>query len=130
TGRAMNPDYNVGLLLYEEVIKEVTERLWVGDASSLRSKGGVYNSHYLFPRVKFFPMNNTEIILGAVVAFPDKPDGAVIRCSQGDVVAGADCTPIADASDILGYELALAVKHRFYEHILVSFETAYANASN
>jgi hypothetical protein len=129
TGRALSPDYNAGLLLYEEVIARVTARLWNDDARGLRSKGGVYNSHYIFPRATVSPMNNTKIIAGFLMAWPDQPDGAVIRCTQREVDAGL-CSSAAAEKDALGWELDLAIKHEFHKHILVSLETGYAHATD
>lgn len=129
TGRAMNPDYNVGLLLYEEVIARLTEVNWAGDASALASKGGVYNSHYLYPRVYLYPANNTKIILAGVVAFPHKADGAVFLCNAAEAASG-NCSATEGVSDVLGGEVALAIKHRFYDRIDISIETAYAHATN
>ena len=40
TGRNLHPDYNVGLLLYEEVLARVTARSWSTGALPLWSHGG------------------------------------------------------------------------------------------
>ena len=55
-----------------------------GDASSLASKGGVYNSRYIYPHIKFRPTENLELIAAYLMAWPDKADGAVIQCGEGD----------------------------------------------
>lgn len=129
TGRSFDPNYNVGLILFEEVIKQVTDELWAGSASGLRSKGGVYNAHYINPRVKFYPYNNTEIIAGFMMAWPDQADGAVYRCNEADAERFG-CSAGDNIANELGWELDLAIKHRFQKHILVSIETAYAHATN
>ncbi len=132
TGRSLHPDYNVGLLLYEEVLKRITEVKYGETGRGLRSKGGVYNSHYLYPRVYFKPMNNTDIILGAVVAFPDKTDGSNVLAKCADLEVGFDPKPgiTCGNADIMGWELDLAIKHKFQKFISVSLETAVAQASD
>ena len=82
TGRSLHSDYNVGLLLYEEVLSRVSAAAFPGDASSLASKGGVYNSRYIYPHIKFRPTENLELIAAYLMAWPDKADGAVIQCER------------------------------------------------
>lgn len=132
TGRSLHPDYNVGLLLYEEVLKRVTEVKYGETGRGLRSKGGVYNSHYLYPRVYFKPMNNTDIILGGVVAFPDKTDGSNVLAKCADLPGGFEAKPgiTCGNSDIMGWELDLAIKHKFQKFISVSLETGVSQASD
>ena len=128
TGRALHSDYNVGLLLYEEVLSRVSAAAFQGDASALASKGGVYNSRYIYPHVKFRPMDNLEIIAAYLLAWPDKVDGAVIQCGEGD---DEEICSNFDAKDsTLGWEIDLGVKHTFHEHIKVSLEAAWAKTSD
>jgi hypothetical protein len=129
TGRSLSPDHNTSLLLYEEVIARVTQRLWNDDARGLRSNGGVYNSHYIFPRVYAYPMDNLQIIAGFLMAWPHQPDGSVILCNQADVDRGICRDAQAEASP-LGWEIDLGIKQRFHDHILVSLETGYAKATD
>lgn len=130
TGRALSPDYNVGLLLYEEVLARVSAAKWTGDASGLRSRGGVYNSHYIFPRVYGMPIDNLQVIGGFVMGFVDKPDGAVIRCSDKDVERGLNCTPTPGTKGPLGWEVDAAVKYKIQKHVSFSLEGGYAHTGN
>ncbi|HCH61248.1 MAG: hypothetical protein CL927_10925 [Deltaproteobacteria bacterium] len=129
TGRALHPDFNVGLLLYDEILARVTQRTWSTEAYALWSNGGVWNSTYIFPNVTIRPMDNWEIVGAYLLAWPHKPDGSRIRCQDSD---GVQCEDPANESlaQELGYEFDLAVKHRFHEHILFSVESAYARVSN
>jgi len=129
TGRALHPDFNVGLLIYEEVLARVTQRTWGSEAYALWSNGGVWNSKYIFPNATFRPMNNWEITGAYLLVWPDKPDGARIRCSDGD---GVECVDPADENlaQEIGYEVDLAVKHTFHEHINFTVEGAWAQVSN
>ena len=128
TGRPLHPDYNAGLLLYEEILARVTADTWSEDAKGLWSNGGIYNSRYIFPTVKARPAPNWEIIGGFLVAWPDKPDGVRILCGTDDKV---DCaSPIDSPSAMLGYEADLAVKHKFHDHINFTLEGGWAHATN
>jgi hypothetical protein len=128
TGRALHSDYNVGLLLYEEVLSRVSAAAFPGDASSLASKGGVYNSRYIYPHIKFRPSENLEFIAAYLVAWPDAIDGAVIQCGDGD---DEEICNTFDAKDsTLGWEVDLGVKHTFHEHINVSLEAAWARTTD
>jgi hypothetical protein len=128
TGRALHADYNVGLLLYEEVLSRVSAAAFQGDASSLASNGGVYNSRYIYPHIKFRPIDNLELIAAYLVAWPDKADGGVIQCGEGD---NEDVCSTFDAKDsTLGWEIDLGAKYRFHKHINVALEAAWAKTTD
>jgi hypothetical protein len=129
TGRSLHPDFNVGLLLYEEILSRVTQRTWSKEAYALWSNGGVWNSTYIFPNVTVRPKDNWEIVGAYLLAWPHKPDGSRIRCQQSDGVQCEDPASETLAQEI-GYEFDLAVKHRLHKHILLSVESAYAKVSN
>ena len=127
TGRALHPDHNVGLLLYEEVIARVTSQIWGDAGRGLWSNGGVYNSRYIFPNVRVSPVDDWEVIGAFLGAWPHKPDGAFILCKDGDDV---DCSLYDATASMLGWEVDLAVKHRWHEHVLFSLEGGYARATD
>jgi hypothetical protein len=127
TGRPLHPDFNVGLLLYEEVLARVTAATWTDSAEGLWSKGGVYNSRYLFPQVTVRPMKNTEVIGGWLVAWPDEPDGSRILYAKGETDNPANVKATAAT---LGWEADLAVKHRWQEHLLFSLEAGFASVTD
>lgn len=130
TGRALHPDHNVGLLLYEEVLANVTAAVRTTGARGLWSNGGVYSSRYVNPVLHLMPLDNWEILGGFLTAWPVRPDGAVIRCNSDDP-AGCDTPPALQATaDSLGWEIDAAVKHRWHEHLLFSLETGYAKVTD
>ncbi|MCB9745648.1 MAG: hypothetical protein H6740_23930 [Alphaproteobacteria bacterium] len=118
TGRAIHPDYNVGLLLYEEVIARVSALRFTQAGRGLWSGGGVYNSVYMFPSVTYNATDNIQLVGAYLVAFPHKPDGAVILTDD-----------VAE-DRALGWEADLAVKARLHEHVLLSFEGGYGQVSD
>jgi hypothetical protein len=131
TGRPLHTDYNVGLLLYEQVLARVTAELWTESASGLWSNGGVYNSRYLHPALFLYPfegwdVGETEVIAAFLVAWPDEPDGAIIRCREGE----DQCEQQLATASIIGWEADLALKHRWHEHLLFSLELGFAHATD
>lgn len=129
TGRALHPDYNVGLLLYEEVIARVTQNIWLGDSRGLRSRGGVYDSHYIFPRITGYPIKNLSVIGGFLMAWPDKADGAIVRCTPDDQEKFG-CAAAPATSKALGWEADFAIKYRYLDHLNFTLETGYAHATD
>jgi len=133
TGRAIHPDFNVGLLFYDEIMSRVTAATWGDSASGLWSKGGVYNSRYIFPSLTLKPMNNWNIHLAYLRAWPDRPDGSNILCKKGDKAGGKklSCGDYQAKDDHLAWEVDLGVQHRFHgEHVLLALEAAYAETSD
>ncbi|MFT6143817.1 MAG: hypothetical protein ACJAZO_003077 [Myxococcota bacterium] len=127
TGRPGNSDYNVGLIIYEEVLSRTTAQRWSQAARGLWSGGGVYNSRYLHPVVHYSPLNNWDLYGGAVLVWPHKPDGSIIQCKEGDNV---ECAQNNATQGMIGWELDGALKHRFHEHILLSVEAGYAHVTD
>lgn len=136
TGRAIDGDYNVGLLLYDQVLAIASANTLGESGKALSSKGGVYNSRYINPIISFSPIANWEIIAGYVQAWPDRPDGAVIQCTEedlanADLACGSVPSDKANATEnSIGWEVDLALKARLHKHILFSVETGYAEATD
>jgi hypothetical protein len=127
TGRPLSPDFNVGLLLYEEVLARVTASTWTDDANGLWSNGGVYNSRYVFPNLRLRPIKDMEITAAMLVAWPDKPDGSRILCADGDE---EDCALYQATAKTLGTEFDLAVKYKLHRRVLFSLEGGYLQATD
>ncbi len=125
TGRPGNSDYNVGLLIYEEILARTTAQRWGQGARGLWSRGGVYNSRYIHPVLHYSPLNNWDLYGGAVLVWPHKPDGSIIQCREGE-----DCVQANATSRMIGWELDGALKHRWHEHMLFSLEAAYAHVTD
>lgn len=129
TGRPLHPDYNVGLLLYEEVLAHTTAQIWGESAQGLWSNGGVYNSQYINPRVYLYPAQDTEIVTGFLMAWPHKPDGAILRCTEDEVQELA-CALAQAEEKPLGWEIDVKVQQRWAEHLLASIEAGYAEVTD
>lgn len=127
TGRPLHPDHNVGLLFYEEIMSRITAETWGDGAKGLWSNGGVYNSRYIFPNVRFRPLPNWELSGAWMMAWPDKPDGARILCAEGDEV---ECPVYSATSDYLAWEADFAIRHRWADHVNVTVEGGYAHVTD
>lgn len=131
--RPMHPDYNVGLILFEELLRERSARIFGSNffgtetpegAKGLMTNGGVVNAKYVFPKVRFRPgFGGFELIGGLLLAWADtwqEPQNVFV--CPGGVVADA-CT----LSKFLGWEVDLALKSRFADdHLDFSLETGLA----
>ena len=108
TGFPFHPDYNVGLLLYEQVLAARTARAWTRDQRGLWSKGGVWNSKYIYPKIRWRP----SFVEGLSVT------GAFLWAqANADTNAIWFATTEAGGGDLdLGYEIDLAVRYDFYRY--------------
>ena len=129
TGRPLHSDYNVGLILYEQVLAQRTIEKFVGDPDTqgLWPKGGVYNSTYINPRFKFRPNQHLELRLGFLMAWANEVDGAIIPFLDRD--DGSEGPDDITESKLLGTEVDLGLYMNFLdEHILVAIEGGYMHA--
>ncbi|MBI5508796.1 MAG: alginate export family protein [Deltaproteobacteria bacterium] len=113
SGFALHPDHNVGLLLYKEVLAARTARVWSGDASGLRSRGGVYNSKYVQPKVRVRPLARLTAILGVLWARANKNDG-VLWAENREPKAAGDLD--------LGFEVDMALRYDLAAHAHLKLE--------
>ena len=122
----------MGLLIYDEVMAAVTAQSWQGSAKSLASGGGVYNSKYIFPVFNYSFLPGWDLSLGYLHVWPDRPDGAIIQCAEGDSLKGEDldCPLYGSTASDIGWEIDFALKARFHKHILFSLEGAYAQVTD
>jgi hypothetical protein len=126
TQRPLHPDYNVGLLLYEEVVRELTARTlgrfgglggYVYNSRSLQSNGGVINSWYVFPRVRLRPRPSIELVGGFVAAWWD-----AIGLLPPDRLPGTTREP----AKFIGWEVNGAARTWWArDHLSLSLEAAY-----
>jgi hypothetical protein len=128
--RPLHPDYNVGLILYEEVLRERSARVFgppfIGasppnGATGFFSNGGVVGSWYVHPKVRWRPADwGIEVVGALLLAFVDEwgqaPSIFVKPNDAGDGLM----------DKLIGTEIDLAVKSRFADnHIDVSLEAGY-----
>jgi len=122
--RAIHPDYNVGLILYEEILREATARAFLTffseenpqGAQGFMSKGGVINSNYIHPKGRWRPgIGGLEIVGALLFAWVDTlPKGGV----NGLIFPYND-----EGKRYLGTEADLAIKTSFAGKMYFSLET-------
>jgi hypothetical protein len=123
--RALHPDFNVGLVLFEEVLRELSARTYgppffsrenPEGAVGLMSSGGVINANYLFPKARYhLPWGDSRLVAGVLLAWVDQLADTGTAMFFGDEVD----------SSYLGTEVDLAVKARFHGHMDLSIEGGY-----
>ena len=117
----------MGLIIYEEVLSRVSAAKWSDGARGLWSNGGVYNSKYIFPNVHYYPLENWELEAAWLSVWPDRPDGAIIQCRDGDKV---DCATNNATKSAIGWEVDAGLKHKWHEHAMFSLEAGYAHVTD
>lgn len=134
--RAIHPDFNVGLILFEETLRELSARIYgvpfysnanPQGATGLMSNGGVINANYIFPKVRWkpTPVANTEVSLGVLLAWVDTlatGGTAMFRACSGP---NGECAADETDSKSLGTEVDVAVKAYFAGNMRVSLEAGY-----
>ena len=129
-GRALHSDYNVGLILYEQMLAQRTADAFVNDPDlqGLWSNGGVYNSTYINPRFKYRPGDITEFRLGVVAAWVDEVDGAIIPFLEREDGTREEAGAITETK-FLGIEIDLGVHFSWADgHVVFSAEGGYMHA--
>ena len=118
----VNDDYKMGLLMYPMVLWARSVNTLAGRASgALNSGGGIFNSTYLNPKVRYRINgvgNQIELIGQGVFAWADTLNGGKVLGFTADYFSPRDtadpfanntCSPF-DSDCALGWEVDLAVK--------------------
>lgn len=132
--RAIHPDFNVGLILFEETLRELTARRYgiplysaqnPQGALGLMSNGGVINANYINPKGRFrpTPVAGLEIIGGVLAAWVDKTSTMGFALFEACAIGGA-CSGSKDAK-YLGTEVDLAVRASFAGKMRFALEAGY-----
>ncbi len=123
--RALHPDYNVGLILFEETLRELSARTYgppflsaenPNGAEGFFSNGGVINSNYLHPKFRYhIPSKKLTLVTSVLMAWADT------LAIEGPAMIYDDQTN----SSYLGTEVDVAVKARFSGGMQFSLEAGY-----
>lgn len=113
TMRPLHPDYLVGLLLYPVILQARTAN--GAEHEALVSKGGVTNSTYFQPMVKWRPLDGVQLSLAGLIAWADELTPALERKHRPIGIPGVSesdfsCTPVLDGDCFLGWEVDAALK--------------------
>jgi len=122
--RALNPDYNVGLILFEETLRELSARTFgppffssenPEGATGLMSKGGVINANYIYPKGRYLlPFGGFEVVGALLFAWVDT------LAKTGTALFYADENP---NSNYLGTEIDMSLRTSFAQgHMLFAIQ--------
>jgi hypothetical protein len=127
--RSLHPDHNVGLILFEETLRELSARTYgppfvssenPNGAEGFFSNGGVINANYLHPKVRYhLPGKKVTIVSSVLMAWVDKL--AIAGPSMFFEPEPGD----PDTGSYLGTEVDLAIKAQFSGKMHFSLETGY-----
>ncbi len=125
-------DYNVGLILYEEVLARLTETMYQGfftlgeypppGTEKLSTKGGVTNSIYVFPSIRFRIMDGLEAIVGGLYArsiFPFIDVVELIKTNYEKNLMGGE------PSKELGWEVDGGIEWEFIKNFKSGIQAGY-----
>ncbi len=123
--RSLHPDFNVGLILFEETLRELSARTYgppflssenPNGAVGFFSNGGVINSNYLQPKFRFhIPGKKLTLVTSVLLAWVDT------LATDGPAMIFADST----SSSYLGTEVDVGLKAQFSGHMHFSLEAGY-----
>jgi len=106
--RPLHPDHHVGLLLYQVALATQTA-IGLGEAiRPLWSRGGVWNSHYAFPQVRYTVLPGVEVHGAFLVAWARQLLGTVYQNVRDDFTDTA--CGLFEGDCFIGYEVDLALR--------------------
>jgi hypothetical protein len=134
TQRPLHSDYHVGLLMYPVALAIQTADSYGVAARPLWSKGGVWNSMYWFPQVRYQLMNGVEVLGAFLLAWADTlneayPNAASARQAAftgnpAAQLAATQCSAF-DPDCFLGWEADVALKVTWGENDLLRWSTEF-----
>ncbi|MDH5490665.1 MAG: hypothetical protein OEY14_01700 [Myxococcales bacterium] len=121
SARALHPDYRVGLLTYQVALNALTAN-GLGEAiRPLWSRGGVWNSHYLYPQARITLLPGVEVH-GALLLSWARELNATVFASERSLLADSSCG-FFDSDCFIGTEIDLALRLRWGPNDLMSWDT-------
>jgi hypothetical protein len=127
TQRPNSPDYRVGLLMYPVALNVRTANAYTTGARALWSRGGVWNSSYLFPQVRYRVVNGVELKGAFLLAWADQlneayPTAAAERSAGGN--EDRSCK-VFSGECFLGWELDLGVNVTWGDNDMMRWSTEF-----
>ena len=123
TVRALHPDYHVGLLIYQVALANTTA-LAMGEAlRPLWSRGGVWNSTYIWPQVRYELIPGVEVHGAFLLAWADELVGTIYVNNRDDL-NDRDCG-VLEGDCMLGWEADLALRLKWGENDILHWDTEF-----
>ena len=120
TARPLHPDYHVGLITYQIALQAASAIYQGRDLRPLWTRGGVWNSWYLFPQVRAQLIPGIELHAAFLTSFARKLDTFVYRNNRAD---GSTSCGAFDSSCWIGWEVDLALRVKWGENDLLRWDT-------
>ena len=120
TSRPLHPDYHVGLLMYQVALQTASAIGFTDQARPLWSRGGVWNSWYLFPQARIKIIPGFELHGAFLLGYARKlvPGIHQNTRSDGDRSCGA-----FDSDCSLGWEVDAALRVKWGADDLLHWDT-------
>ncbi len=122
--RPLHSDFNVGLIMFEETLRELSARTYGPNFASAQnpngavgffSNGGVINANYIHPKFRYHvPSKNLTFVSSLLMAWVDN------MATNGPAMFYDD-----ESGPFLGTEIDFAVKAQFSGNMHLSLETGY-----
>lgn len=122
TMRPLHPDYHVGLLLYQVALAAQTAIQFGEEIRPLWSRGGVWNSHYMFPQVRAEIIPGIEAHLAFLMAWARDLTANIYNNERPNFETNTNCGPFERECKI-GWEVDVALRFKWGEGDLLHWDT-------
>ena len=120
TARALHPDHHVGLLMYQVALQTATA-IGLEFARPLWSRGGVWNSWYLFPQARVAIIPGIEVHAAFLTAYARELVAGVHQANDRDT--GDEGCGALDSDCWMGWEADFALRVKWGENDLLNWDT-------
>ncbi len=124
TMRPLHPDYHVGLLLYQVALATQTAIQFGEEIRPLWSRGGVWNSHYMFPQLRAQIIPGIEAHLAFLMAWARDLTANVYNNERPNFETNTNCGPFERECKI-GWEVDVALRFKWGEGDLLRWDTEF-----
>ena len=118
--RPLHPDYHIGLLMYQVALSSITAIRLGEEIRPLWSRGGVWNSQYFFPQVRYTITPGVEVHGAYLVAWARELLDSVLGNPRDDFTDTA-CT--FESECFLGHEVDVALRVKWGQNDILMWDT-------
>ena len=121
TMRPLHPDYRVGMVMYPIALAAVTADRLGESIRPLWSRGGVWNSTYFWPQIRYEVLPGIEVHAAFLIAWADELLGSVL-VNNRPLSEGTSCG-LFDSECLMGWEVDLALRVKWGPDDLMRWDT-------
>jgi len=119
--RPLHPDYHVGLIMYQVALSTMTSIGFGEEIRPLWSRGGVWNSHYMFPQFRFHLIPGFELHTAVLAAWARELNPFVYTNERDDFTDTACGAFERDCA--MGVEVDVALRVKWGTNDLLRWDT-------